>query len=123
MRSLEGANCADLPGFVIDKYFDCNVHKEPLRARIGFAICHRCVVQEACRDEALNMPGLPARGIIGGVAVADIRRARTWRDFENGSTDRVPQGPRPEWLELSDAAQTVEQMRVEDDPDVPGDER
>jgi hypothetical protein len=123
VNRLEGANCADLPGFVIDKYFGSSVQKEPLRAMVGFAICQRCVVREACRDQALNMPGLPAKGVIGGVAVAEIRRARKWRDYETGITEPVPTVERPEWLPRSDATETVEQVRIEADGDEPPIER
>ena len=123
MNRLEGANCADLPGFVIDKYFNSSVQQEPLQAMVGFAICRRCVVREACRDQALNMPGLQAKGIIGGVSVAEIRRARKWRDYEEGFTDQVPAGVRPDWLPRSEAAETVEQARLESDSDEPPIER
>lgn len=117
MRSLEGANCADLPGFVIDKYFDSNVAHEPFRARVAKAICSRCVVLETCRDEALNMAGLPERGVIGGVAVVEIRRARAWRSYELGLRAQPPAGDRPSWLERPEAAETVEQGLIEADPD------
>lgn len=123
MTWLEGANCADLPGFVIDKYFNCNEHKEPLQAAVGRAICGHCVVREECREQALNMPGLQTHGIIGGVNAFEIRRARAWRRYEVGITDAPPRSKRPEWLSRPDAAETVEQDRVESDPDEPEIER
>jgi hypothetical protein len=121
--SLEGANCADLPGFVIDKYFDSDINREPLRAMVARAICARCVVREECRDQALTMPGLQHRGIIGGVTAHEIRRARGWSANEAGVTDRVPPGFRPDWLKRTDATETVEQGRVESDADEPPMER
>lgn len=123
MNGLEGANCADLPGFVIDKYFDCNVGREPLRAMVGQAICSNCVVIEACRQEALTMPNPPTRGIIAGVSAQSVRDARRWQAYEAGIVDAVPPVPRPEWLPRSEAADTVEQGRLEDDLDEPPIER
>ena len=123
MNRLEGANCADLPGFVVDKYFDCHVGTEPFRARVAKMICARCVVMEACREEALSMPGLQRRGVIGGVDAAEIRRARRWLAYETGVTNEVPPVPRPDWLTRSEAAETVEQDRVEQDADEPAIER
>ena len=123
MNRLEGANCADLPGFVIDKYFNCSVQREPLQAMVGLAICRNCVVLDACREQALNMPGLQAKGIIGGVAVADIRRARRWRAYELGVSDQVPNVQRPDWLQRTEATETAEQGRLESDQDEPRVER
>ena len=123
MRRLEGANCAGLPGFVIDKYFNCHVAHEPLQAMAAKAICARCVVQLECRDQALNMAGLQERGVIGGVTAIEIRRARRWRAYESGLTDQTPPYPRPEWLHRPDAAEVIEQWRVEIDPDEPTIER
>lgn len=119
MRSLEGANCSDLPGFVVDKYFDCNVGREPLRAKVAKAICSNCAVQDDCRAEALTMAKLPDRGIIGGVHARALKDARAWLRFEHGLTDHPPRATRPEWLDLSDAAQTIEEFRTETDPDEP----
>ena len=117
MRSLEGANCADLPGFVIDKYFGANVARQPFLARTAKAICSHCVVMEECRSEALTMPYLPKRGVIGGVNVSEIHDARAWQRYESGEIDRPPTRPRPEWLTRSDADEIVEQARLEQDPD------
>jgi len=119
MKSLEGANCGDLPPFVVDKYFDCNVGWEPFRASVAKAICSNCTVIDDCLDEALTMPRLPPRGVIAGLAVTEIKRARSWQLYELGQSDQIPNSKRPEWLTLSDAAQTVEQYRVETDPDLP----
>lgn len=113
----EGANCADLPSFVVDKYFFCNVQREPFLAQTARAICARCVVVEQCRQEALTMPYLQASGVIGGVAASDIRRARAWRRYELGLSTAVPNKPRPAWLARSDAAEIAEQVRIESDPD------
>lgn len=123
MNGLEGANCADLPGFVIDKYFDCNASSEPLKAMVARAICSHCVVLEACREQAFNMPLLPTRGILGGVSLAEIQRARSWRQYESGLRDTAPNRPRPSWLTRPEATETVEQTRVESDPDEPEIER
>ncbi len=117
VNSLEGANCADLPGFVIDKYFNCNIRTQQFLARTALAICNNCVVREPCRDQALNMSGLQKRGVIGGVPVAEIYQARAWRFYELGLTDVPPTSDRPEWLSRPDATEIVEQGRVEDDPD------
>lgn len=123
MRGLEGANCADLPGFVIDKYFDCHPTREPLRAMVARAICANCVVIEECRTEVLQMANLPHRGIIAGVSTDSVRIARRWQAYETGIVDRIPPKPRPEWLPRSEAAETIEQARVENDPDEPPIER
>jgi hypothetical protein len=112
-----------MPGFVVDKYFDCETNREPLKAMVARAICSRCVVLEECRDQALTMPGLQHRGIIGGVTAHEIRRARSWSAYEAGVTDRVPPGTRPDWLKRTDATETVEQERVESDADEPPIER
>ena len=123
MNRLEGANCAGLPGFVIDKYFDCDVGKEPFKARTALAICAHCAVIEACREQAMLMPRLPQRGVLGGETVRTLRRARSWRNYETGALDNVPEGPRPEWLPRADAAETVEQARLEANADEPPIER
>ncbi len=123
MRSLEGANCADLPAFVIDKYFDVDAQRDRLHARVGEAICARCVVRDECLDEALSAPNLPTRGILGGVTVAQIRKARSWRNYEQGHRDRPPRADRPDWLPMTEATQQVEQDRLERDPDEPPIER
>ncbi|MCW2783994.1 MAG: hypothetical protein JWP74_511 [Marmoricola sp.] len=117
--SLEGANCADLPAFVVDKYFDCNTRLEPFRAKVAKAICENCVVLVDCVDQTLVMPRLPARGIIAGMSIPEIERARSWLSYEHGIRDRVPPFDRPEWLPLSEASNTVEQWRTEQDPDEP----
>jgi hypothetical protein len=117
--SLEGANCAGLPAFVIDKYFDCDAGREPLKAMVAMAICHRCLVIEECRTLALNQPDLQPRGVIGGVTAHEIRRARAWRQYEQGVTDQVPPVSRPEWLARAEASETAEQGRLEVDPDEP----
>jgi hypothetical protein len=121
VRSFEGANCGDLPPFVADKYFDCNVQREPLKAMVAKAICDRCVVRDECREEALNMIYLPKRGVIGGVTAAEVHAARSWRNYEQGMSDSVPRSRRPEWLPMTDATHFVEQVRVELDPDEPPD--
>lgn len=118
MRAMEGANCADLPAFVIDKYFDCKVGTEPFRARVAKAICGHCVVLELCRDEALNQANLPERGVLGGVNVVEIRRARAWRSYELGLRETPPPYERPDWLPMTEATNTVEQGRVEDEEGV-----
>jgi hypothetical protein len=123
VRSFEGANCGDLPPFVVDKYFDCNVHREPLKARVALAICGRCVVREPCLEEALTMPYLPSRGVIGGVTVSEVHAARSWRFYEQGITDHVPRPRRPEWLPMTDATHGVEQVRLDLDPNEPPDNR
>lgn len=118
MSRLEGANCADLPGFVIDKYFGCNVGREPLLAKVAIAICENCVVMTECRDAALNQPKLQSSGVIGGVTAAEIHRARRWHNYELGFAPKPPpDGKRPTWLHIPDAAERVEQGRLEDDPD------
>ena len=117
MRSLEGANCADLPGFVVDKYFDCNAAREKFRAQTAKAICSRCVVLEECREEALAMYQAPERGVIGGVTANELHRARSWRSYELGLRPTAPRRARPSWLPRADAAETVEQARTETDPD------
>lgn len=119
MISLEGANCADLPGFVIDKYFDADAGRDRLRANVAKAICSHCVVLKECRELALNMPALPKRGIIGGVTASQLKRARKWRLYELGIVERVPNVERPDWLSRPDAAETVEQGRLESDQDEP----
>lgn len=118
MNRLEGANCADLPGFVIDKYFNCHAANEPLKRQVALAICGRCAVREACRDQAMNGPS-PQRGVVGGLVANQIRIARAWRSFEIGARDTAPNDPRPDWLLRPDAAETVEQGLVENDPDEP----
>jgi len=123
VNRLEGANCADLPGFVIDKYLDCNVGTERFYANVARAICDHCIVQPDCRDQALNMPGLQKRGIIGGVSAMEIHHARRWRAYESGITDQVPRCARPDWLGRPEAVEMVEQLRVEVDPDEPSVER
>lgn len=113
MRSLEGANCADLPAFVADKYFNSNAAWQPFLARTAKAICSRCMVLELCREEALNMPHLQKGGVIGGVGVAEIRRARAWRSFELGLRPTPPPSDRPDWLARPEAAETIEQGLLE----------
>lgn len=120
MNRLEGANCADLPGFVIDKYFNCHTGTEPLKRMVALAICANCPVVEPCREQALNGPRVP-HGVIGGVTASELDRAKRWRRYEQGLTDRIPQMPRPGWLRMTDATQIVEQARIEGDPDEPGD--
>lgn len=115
--SLEGANCAGLPGFVVDKYFDCESNREPLKAMVAKAICSHCVVLEECRDQALTMDGVQQRGVIGGVTAHEIMRARRWRAYETGVTDQVPPTSRPAWLKRTEATETVEQERIESDAD------
>jgi hypothetical protein len=110
---MEGANCADLPPFVIDKYFGCKVNVEPFRARVARAICSHCAVIELCRDEALNQIHLPERGVLAGVNVVEIRRARAWRSYELGLQEAPPLYERPSWLPMTDATNTVEQSRFE----------
>ncbi|MCW3078506.1 MAG: hypothetical protein JWO32_3115 [Bacteroidetes bacterium] len=122
MNQLEGANCADLPGFVIDKYFDCNASNEPLKRNVALAICGRCAVREACRDQAFNGT-IPDRGVIGGVTAGLLRTAREWRAYEIGARSAVPRSPRPDWLPRPEAAETVEQDLVERDLDEPPTER
>lgn len=118
MISLEGANCADLPGFVIDKYFHCDASKQHLLAKAAKAICANCVVLDECRDQALTSPGLQGRGVVGGVTVGEIRRARAWLAYERGFSDNVPRGTRPDWLPTrSDGAEAAELARLELDPD------
>jgi hypothetical protein len=120
VNRLEGANCSGLPGFVIDKYFDCNASAEPLRRMVALAICANCQVVDACREQALNGPRVP-RGVIGGVTAVELNRAKQWRRYEQGLTEVVPSEPRPGWLPMTDATQIVEQGRVEGDPDEPVD--
>lgn len=115
MRAMEGANCADLPPFVIDKYFGCKVNVEPFRARVAKAICGRCVVLDLCRSEALNQAHLPSRGVLAGLNVAEIRHARAWRTYELGLRDAPPPSERPTWLPMTDATNTIEQQRFEDE--------
>lgn len=104
MHGLEGANCADLPGFVVDKYFNINSLHDTFAARVGMAICDSCVVQVECRTAALTMPHLPEHGVIGGVTVTEIRRARAWREYEIGRRATVPRRSRPGWLAYVEAA-------------------
>lgn len=119
MNRLEGANCADLPAFVIDKYFDCNAATEPLRRDVALAICGRCVVREACRDDALNHPSRRERGVIGGVTANELTRARAWLSYEQGAIEYPPRGQRPDWLVRTEATETAEQARLEVDADEP----
>jgi hypothetical protein len=117
--SLEGANCADLPPVAIDKYFDCDVAREPFRAKVAKMICARCVVRAECLDEALVMPNLQRRGVIAGLSVNQVHAARRWRIYEQGITDKVPEARRPDWLPMTEATHHVEQLRLELDPDEP----
>jgi|GEM_PF-2129503 len=119
--SLEGANCADLPAVAIDKYFDCNVAREPFRAKVAKMICARCIVRTECLEEALVMPNLQTRGVIAGVNAAQVHDARRWRIYEQGITDKVPIASRPDWLPMTEATHHVEQLRLERDHDEPHD--
>ena len=119
MRPFEGANCADLPAFVIDKYFGSNAHLERFNAEVARAICSHCVVLELCRDEALTMYHPPKRGIIAGISAHELSSARRWRMYEQGLTDQVPRPTRPSWLTQTDATERAEQSRLEADPDEP----
>ena len=118
MNRLEGANCADLPGFVVDKYFDCHAANEPLLRDVALAICRRCVVIEECRDQAFNGPWR-GRGVIGGVTAGELRTGREWRAYELGYRDQVPRSPRPEWLQRPEAAETAEEAELAADDDEP----
>lgn len=122
MRSLEGANCAGLPGFVIDKYFGCQTSREPFNRDVALAICGRCAVLAACRDEAMNGPA-PRQGVIAGMTAHEVRIARAWRNFESGNREKPPEGDRPVWLARPESAETVEQTQIETDPDEPPIER
>ena len=122
MNRLEGANCAGLPAFVIDKYFDCDGGREPFRRQVALQICARCLVREACREDALNGPRRE-RGVIGGLTAPELRNAKQWRAYEVGARSAVPRGERPEWLERPDAAETTEQTMHDDDPDEPAPEQ
>jgi hypothetical protein len=115
--TLEGANCADLLPFVVDKYFGCDSNHEALRAKVAKAICSHCKVIDACREQAMTAPKLPERGVVAGLSVGEIHRGRAWQLYEAGVRDTVPRASRPDWLPMSDATQVVEQMRVEEDPD------
>lgn len=115
--SLEGASCADLPGFVVDKYFDCDAGREPLKAMVAKAICRNCVVLDECRSEALSMPRLPDRGVLGGASVTEVEAARHWRLFEQGLRETAPVRLRPTWLAMPDATYDTERMRLGDDPE------
>lgn len=117
MNPLEGANCADLPPFVVEKYFHCNSAHEPLKRMVALAICGNCVVLEACRNQALNAPAAPERGVIAGMPAAQMKYARAWRRYEQGQTDQPPRWARPGWLPMTDATEAVERVRIEDDPD------
>lgn len=120
MNPLEGANCADLPGFVVEKYFHCNSAHEPLKRMVALAICGNCAVLEACRSQALNAPAAPERGVIAGMPAGQMQAARAWRRYEQGQLDLPPRRPRPEWLPMTDATEAVERIRLEDDRDEPG---
>lgn len=122
MNRLEGANCADLPAFVIDKYFDCDGGKEPFHRQVALQICARCIVREACREQALNGPKRE-RGVIGGLTATQLDNAKQWRRYEIGARAKVPEGARPDWLERPEAAETFEQGLIESDPDEPPIER
>lgn len=119
MNPLEGANCAGLPGFVIEKYFECNSQREPLRRMVALAICGNCVVLEACRTQALNAPSPPTRGVIAGMPATHMQVARSWRRYEQGQLERPPRRPRPDWLPMTDATEATERWRLEADPDEP----
>lgn len=119
MNPLEGANCADLPGFVAEKYFQCNSAHEPLRRMVALAICGNCDVLEACRSQALNAPAAPERGVIAGMQASEMRAARSWRRYEQGQLDKPPRRPRPGWLPMTDATEAVERWRLEADSDEP----
>jgi hypothetical protein len=112
--TLEGANCGGLPGVIVDKYFDCNSAREPLKAMVAKAICGRCIVREDCLEDALHGNGMD-RGIVAGITAHALDRGRAWRRYELGYRDAVPNRPRPEWLTRPEAAETVEQMRVEEE--------
>lgn len=99
---------------VAEKYFGCDASREPLKAKVAKAICARCVVLDECCEEGLKTRQLPTRGIIAGVAIGEITPARAWRDHELGLRD-IPRKVRPDWLTMTDATNTVEQGRVEDE--------
>lgn len=117
MPDLQGASCSELPPFVVDKYFECSVRYEPLRAAVAKAICNNCVVLSECRDWALNRPSPTRHGVIAGESASQIMIARSWRRFEIGLRETPPSGTRPDWLALPDAGLIVESMRLADDPD------
>jgi hypothetical protein len=119
VNPLEGANCADLPGFVVEKYFECHSRYEPLKRMVALAICGNCDVLEACRTQALNTPTPPTRGVIAGMPATHMKTARAWRRYEQGDTEKPPRSPRPAWLPMTDATEAVERIRLEDDPDEP----
>lgn len=120
MNSLEGAYCADLPPFVAEKYFGCNSGREPLKRMVALAICGNCPVLEACRLEVLNAPARPTHGVIAGMPATHMEGARAWRRYEQGQRDTPPpRWPRPDWLPMTDATQTVERLRLQEDPDEP----
>ena len=119
MRSLEGANCGDLPDFVIDKYFNAAPPYRPFHHRVPKAICAHCVVLQECRVEALAMPTPPRAGVIGGMSGPELRVARAWRRFEQGLRDEPPSSLRPDWLPMTDATHQVEGLRMELDGDEP----
>ena len=116
-RSLEGASCAELDLSVVDKFFDNPTDK--LYTKAAKNICSRCVVRPDCLTGAMNGPA-PTSGIVAGYSAGEITTARRWRAYELGIRDTPPNRDRPEWLSRPDATETVEQGRIEDDPDEPG---
>jgi hypothetical protein len=112
--NLEGAACAEINMTVVDKFFDIDAHRDRLRAQAARNICARCVVQPECLEDALNGPAIK-RGIVAGITSNELEGARSWRRYELGYRETPPRQERPDWLPRPEAAETVEQMRVEEE--------
>lgn len=108
MKRLEGGECADLPAFIIERYFEANGALHLRRSNVAKAICSQCVVLEQCRMQALNAAEPTHRGVIGGATGWEIKRARQWRLYELGYRTKLPEGPRPEWLTRPEAANAAD---------------
>lgn len=112
-NELDGAACAELNPAVAHKFFDIDYNRDVVRRRAAQNICARCVVAPECLQQALHGPGLQPRGVVAGISVGAIRRARSWLAYESGVLDRPPDSTRPDWLQRPEAAETVEQTLVE----------
>jgi hypothetical protein len=113
--SPNGPNCADLPPQAIDKMFNGEGEPKSVYTKAAKNICARCVVVQECRDDALYGPTPIKRGVRGGLAANELRRARAWLSYEQGVTDKVPREGRPEWLPRAESAEIVESIRSSDE--------
>ncbi|RAN77983.1 hypothetical protein B5P43_18300 [Bacillus sp. SRB_336] len=102
---IEGAACADLPPFVVAKYFNINTHTQVWEKKTAKAICGNCAVQALCLEAAVAQPQNQIQGITAGLTAGEIKAVRKWRDYDLGRTDTPPDRPRPAIAraDLSDA--------------------